>query len=110
MTNKLTVKIYKIIDPSDGYVFYVGQTSGLLLSRLKAHSMETSVTRHGRPMAKFIKHLKEKGINPIIEEIDRCRPEVRFQVESNWIKHYVDLGFNLFNTCYNEKALKLRAA
>lgn len=94
----LPVKIYIIKDPEDDYVFYVGQTTKTILGRFDDHmSKMNSNCRHKKPMLNYIKWMMNKGRKPLVEMVDQCSMELRFEREQEWIRYYVDKGYNLFN-------------
>ena len=90
---KKRTSIYVLIDPRTNLIRYVGKTVQKLSYRLTQHLTEKS--NHKR--STWIKSLKNKGLIPIIEEIDFCDWEESSNLEINWIKKYRLEGVNLTN-------------
>jgi len=89
------VYIYSLIDPRDNQIKYIGKANNIN-SRLYTHTANCNLIKN-TPKIQWIRFLKDKGLKPIIEEIDRVLiTEWQF-----WEKHYISLykswGFNLKN-------------
>lgn len=83
------VKIYTLIDPRDGCVFYVGATSKELSQRLSGHMYRER-----------IKAIKSVGLRPNILIVDEVKPSLSGQREWEWIERYRSWGYSLENSVY----------
>jgi hypothetical protein len=77
--------IYCLIDPIDNQVKYIGKSNNIN-SRLNTHTTNSRLTKN-TPKIQWIKSLKDKGLKPIIEEID-CVLITEWEF---WEKHYISL-------------------
>lgn len=94
--------IYKLIDPRDNSIFYIGQTYWALNARLNGHLNEQT------PSKKKLKlqEIKQAGMKPIIEPIERlqlnwfekekCFAKIR-EREKYWIEWHREQGHKLLN-------------
>lgn len=89
----MQTKIYVLIDPRDGIIKYVGKTVQKLKYRLTQHITEKSNNKRKT----WIKSLKNKGLLPIIEELDECEWEESAALERYWISQFKTWGFVLKN-------------
>jgi hypothetical protein len=62
----LKYTIYKLVDPSDNQIRYVGLTFNSLKQRLKSHLSEPGKSHK----IYWIKKLKKQGLIPIIESVE----------------------------------------
>lgn len=89
------VYIYSLKDPRDNQIKYIGKANNID-TRLYTHTVNCNLVKN-TPKIQWIKSLKDKGLKPIIEEID-CVLKSEWQF---WEKHYISLykswGFNLKN-------------
>ena len=89
------VYIYSLKDPRDNQIKYIGKANNID-TRLYTHTVNCNLVKN-TPKIQWIKSLKDKGLKPIIEEID-CVLKSEWQF---WEKHYISLykswGFNLLN-------------
>lgn len=91
------VKIYKLIDPRDQRIRYIGKTKGRLCDRLKVHVFQSKKSTNPSPKELWVKELIKEGKRPIAEIIclvDKSRWE---EEETKQIKLHVDLGCELTN-------------
>ncbi len=91
----MTVFIYALSDPETGEVRYVGKTMNMQ-ARHKGHRNEKSETHK----CHWIAALKRKGLNPIIEELERIENSSErewHQAERFWISYLRFLGCRLCN-------------
>ncbi len=77
--------IYCLIDPIDNQVKYIGKTNNIN-NRLNTHTTNSRLIKN-TPKIQWIKFLKNKGLKPIIEEID-CVSITEWEF---WEKHYISL-------------------
>jgi hypothetical protein len=87
------VSIYLLKDPETQEVRYIGKTKVSLEKRLHEHSRERITTYKGR----WVESLKNKGLKPLIECVERCTDDNWQEREMFWIQHYKDLGARLTN-------------
>lgn len=92
------VTIYVLIDPITKRVKYVGRTTMTLKSRLNAHINEKR-SYNGLKLY-WIRRISNKGLIPIISQIEQCTIEKASECETKWIHHYEDSGEYLFNINY----------
>jgi len=83
----IDVTIYKLISPIDNSVKYVGQTRYPLKRRLEGHL--TDARRNVQNYkSKWIKSIMNKGLIPIIEEIEVVSFDEKNERERYWISYY----------------------
>lgn len=87
--------IYKLIDPTDNKVRYIGLTFNDLKMRLKSHLSEPGKSHK----IFWIKKLKKQGLKPIIESVEEniSTYDEACQREIYYIDHFKSLGFDLTN-------------
>ena len=87
--------IYKLIDPTDNKVRYIGLTFNDLKQRLKSHLSEPGKSHK----IFWIKKLKKQGLKPIIESVEEniSTYDEACQREIYYIDHFKSLGFDLTN-------------
>ncbi len=90
------VYIYTLTDPRDGIIKYVGKTQTELKYRLNGHGNELHLKRGGRKN-NWIRSLKNLGLMPIIEELDRVDINEWGFWEQYWISQIKTWGFDLKN-------------
>lgn len=87
----ITIKIYKLINPVNGSVFYVGKTVGELKTRLSSHLKDIESNRN---KMEVIQSILKEGLIPIIEEIESStykndeEEKAALLREDFWIKEY----------------------
>jgi hypothetical protein len=88
--------IYKLIDPTDNKIRYVGLTFNTLKERLKSHRSEKSKSHK----CYWITKLKSQGLDPIIESIEEniSSYETACEREIYFIEHYKSIGCDLTNS------------
>jgi group I intron endonuclease len=90
----LELKIYKLIDPRDGEIRYVGLTFNSISQRLKSHRNEKSKSHKSN----WIKSLRTQGFYPLIEIIETVYSyEDACEREIFWISKMKEEGHNLTN-------------
>lgn len=88
------IKIYVLKDPRDNSIRYVGKTINSLNKRLSNHMCD----KRRNHRTSWIKSLKNIELKPIIEEIDSTEDfDFSSILETNYIKHFKEKGFNLVN-------------
>ncbi len=92
-----TVKIYALVDPTTGKIRYVGWTAGELNKRLKGHLLDP----RSAIMARWLRGLKAKGIEPQIKRLSTVLWENRHKKEREWIIKLADDGEPLLNRIHN---------
>lgn len=87
--------IYKLIDPTDDQIRYIGVTSNELKYRLKSHMSDNSKTHK----CNWISKLKNIGLKPIIELIEDniALREEASEKEIFYIDRFKKLGYKLTN-------------
>lgn len=88
------MKVYVLKDPTTNEIKYVGVTSQKVNQRLSQH-INAAKNHEGRYVCKWINSLLQKGLRPIIEQIDDV--EDWEEKEKYYIKYYRDLGCKLTN-------------
>lgn len=83
------VKIYKLIDPRDNLVKYIGKTVNSLNFRFYHHLRSTERTKKGS----WIKSLLKLKKLPIIELIEECSEDMWEERERYWISFYKETGY-----------------
>ncbi len=93
---KIEYKIYKLFDPRDNQVRYVGLTFNSLKQRLKSHKNENSKSHK----TYWVKSLLKEGICPKIELIESNIDtyETACEREIYWISKFKEDGYNLTNS------------
>lgn len=94
--------IYTLEDPTTNIIRYVGYTKKSIEARLCGHlkSLEEAVkgTRKWNKRLTWIKSLKNKGLLPIIRELDSCMTKKEaYELEVYWINQLLQWGFPLTN-------------
>lgn len=90
------VIIYTLSDPDTGVVKYVGRTTNKLAYRLTNHINDAK--KEGNKRATWIKSLTNRGVKPIIEEIDIAETwEESELLEQLYISLFKSWGFDLKN-------------
>lgn len=99
MENK--VKIYKLIDPLNNEIRYVGKTINTLNRRLGGHLSSTK--RAKTYTSKWVNSLIKAGRKPVIELIEEVNENEWHEKEKFWIKYHIDIGCRLTNLCEGGK-------
>jgi group I intron endonuclease len=90
-------KIYKLIDPRNNLVMYVGKTCMALKKRMYTHYY---VARDGKTDKDYwIKELQILGYNPIIELIEEVDNSIWQEKERYWIAYYKSINPDILNIC-----------
>ena len=81
------IKIYKLIDPLNNNIRYIGWTSKKLSKRLSDHISEA---RRGfrNHKSNWIRSLMNLNVYPKIETIEECEYDDRQERETYWISYY----------------------
>lgn len=91
------IRIYTLTNPENGLIFYVGRTTMALHRRLTHHNYITHNSICNPGLQNYLFELKERGLVPIIEEIDTCPHRDRRLFEEYWIQQICAWGFVLTN-------------
>lgn len=95
MSKFAAVHIYRLCDPRDGSVRYVGKTAQALKCRLRGHLYDAERT-NSRRVCKWISDLVAQGLRPVMELIE-VAGENWPEREVFWIEHYASEGADLTN-------------
>lgn len=93
-------KIYTLTNPITEEIFYVGQTSQNLETRLSGHCLESE---SNKPKVEYIQNLIKQGYKPKIDVIETIQGTCYIdkvllnERERYWIKYYKTVGCNLLN-------------
>lgn len=79
-----TPQIYVLIDPITNDIKYVGKTVSSLSKRLSSHYKD----KHHTHKTCWIKSLKDKGLKPIIQNIEFCNEDELNCREIYWISYF----------------------
>ena len=86
--------IYRLIDPRDGRIRYIGKTVETLNDRLSNHLY----TKENNQRGNWIRLVLRDGYKPVIESIEIVPPDEDWKArEIYWIKWHRDNGFDLVN-------------
>src|ERR1700740_2865772 len=96
------MRIYKLINPIDSAVFYVGRTQNTLSTRLSIHfsevncNLETATESKNKRKISTMREIKAIGLRPIIEQIDELmiNTEEDFKEACRLEKHWIGI-YNL---------------
>ena len=94
-TNKISY-IYELIDPETNRVRYIGKTNNPK-NRLKKHLNECTKLGIWTPKNQWLFYLKNKGLKPIMNIIDKTSDEKINQLEIDYISKYRELYEDLTN-------------
>ena len=86
--------IYGLIDPSTGFLRYVGKTANPLV-RLRDHCCPPRTDRSHR--ANWIRSLRKLGMKPVLEVLEEVSTEQANDVERFWIASLRAAGADLVN-------------
>jgi hypothetical protein len=103
--NKYSFRVYKLINPLDGSIFWVGKNWGILRYRLKCHITEAKNRPERGNKAKNIIIIKilEAGLTPEILEVEDLGDthgisDVAYGLaEKYWIRWHIERGHPLVN-------------
>lgn len=87
------VQIYRLIDPIDGAVRYVGITNdppGRMVQHLAAYNGSEGKRQ-------WLRALKSQGLVPRMEIIEECPAESEGERERHWIAYHASMGDKLLN-------------
>lgn len=87
--------IYRLIDPRNNEVRYVGVTTKALNARVSQHIYDTK--KRNNLKTNWINDLLNNDLRPIIEEIEKVSYDNYSERESYWIKYYIRIGADLVN-------------
>lgn len=91
------IRIYTLSDPTTKEVRYIGKTKKSLVERMYAHTSNYKLKTERSYKNSWIQSLKQKGLKPIIEEVDIVEEDSWEFWESYWISQFKSWGFNLTN-------------
>lgn len=92
---KEKTKIYKLIDPRDESVMYVGKTTESMSSKLNTHRASAKNRIDKRSL--WIKELQSQGLAPKYDIIEYVEEEQWPEREEYWIKYYRKVNPKLCN-------------
>lgn len=94
----MDVAIYALIDPRDGRVFYVGQTSQGIDVRLQQHVSESRrVNENSNRKTRLINELIVSGLTPNIALLETTTPQESVDREAFWVDELKRNGCELLN-------------
>lgn len=85
--------IYRLIDPRDQEVRYVGRCVNPK-ARLAKHCRGDRGTCH---RVRWINHLLEQGLKPVMEIVEECADDIWQERERHWIAYHLEQGDRLTN-------------
>ncbi len=86
--------IYALIDPTDGLVHYVGQTS----QPKQRFALHLDTRHQWGAKAKWVRLLEEKGQKPLMQVLETVMGKrTALTREKAWIRHFQDQGMPLLN-------------
>jgi len=88
-----TVYIYRLLDPRDRQIKYVGKT----VDPRGRYQDHCEARTNMLPVSRWVKCLKAKNLKPILEIIEHCNEESWIASEIWWIAHFKRLGAQLLN-------------
>ena len=109
--DKKLYRFYKLTDPRDNSIRYIGQTIRPLRIRLYEHyykELEDNTATNPGQRIVWLRELKSIKLSPyieLIEELELSKEEAVIH-EIQWIHYYWKLGHPLTNTTYNWKLLR----
>lgn len=96
LNTQMADKIYRLVDPRDGAVRYIGKTRSTLNKRLHGHLQETRLRRCA--CGPWINELKSAGLRPKIELVETVADGTFWaERECFWIAQYRATGAPLLN-------------
>lgn len=97
MPENSTAVIYVLVDPRDGQVRYVGQTTKTVKSRLASHISRARNSKRNTHSSNWIRVLLKESLVPLIEIIREVSEEYKDETEIFCIAEYRRLGCRLTN-------------
>ena len=88
--------IYTLTDPIEKEIKYIGKTKDLK-DRLKRHMSKDHLKDSWTSKNKWLLHLKNHGLNPIMEILDEGTLDSIDKLEKYWISQFKSWGFKLKN-------------
>jgi hypothetical protein len=90
------VIVYRLIDPRDRSVRYIGQTRSDLVHRLSAHMSEAKWSHSAK--SAWIRELRLRELRPEVEPIESVPDKpTAYDREAHWIRHHRAAGDPLTN-------------
>lgn len=92
--------IYKLIDPRDCSIWYIGTTISSPVPEMAAQGRleeHLRCTDTNLEKATWIRELRAIGMQPILQIIEEINWRIAEQREAYWIKHHIDMGEPLVN-------------
>ncbi len=80
--------IYKLIDPRDNQIRYIGKTNQSSINRRLTGHIRSSIIRNRTKKEKWINSLIKMELKPIIQVIEECDHSIWEQREIYWIDFY----------------------
>jgi len=96
-----TYYIYALIDPRDGKAFYVGKTTSPE-NRMSKHRSLSGPTENAAKKAR-VRELRELGLAPQMQILEKAPRRVSGFREIYWIRHYLSKGHSLTNIQHNRR-------
>ena len=88
--------IYTLSDPTSNEIKYIGKTKNIK-NRLSSHMTPSNLKNTWTAKSKWLKHLKNNNLKPIIETLDTGNKNNIDDLEIYWISQFKTWGFNLKN-------------
>ena len=88
--------IYTLSDPTSNEIKYIGKTKNIK-NRLNSHMTPSNLKNTWTAKSKWLKHLKNNNLKPIIETLDTGNKNNIDDLEIYWISQFKTWGFNLKN-------------
>ena len=105
ISDKAGGAVYRLVDPIDNRVRYIGQTVGKLSDRLKKHVCDSK--RIDTHVARWVKKLLSEGRRPFIEPICVVPTDILDDCEIFYISLYRNSGCDLTNTALGGQSKKV---
>ncbi|HEY6114634.1 MAG TPA: hypothetical protein VI172_01635 [Candidatus Dormibacteraeota bacterium] len=96
MTKAKTGTVYRLVDPSDNKIRYIGKTTQPILNRLAGHLAQPT----NPAMRVWINSLSLQGLTPRIETISTTATANLDVEEQRQIRHHAKAGHRLLNAPY----------
>jgi hypothetical protein len=100
-------RFYKLIDPSDGSIKYIGYTSMRLTTRMEYHTEVAYYGPHTKN-SRWVRSVLDRGQTPIIkllEELTITKSEALIR-EEQWIYYHWLQGYPLNNETHSNKFIR----
>lgn len=91
--------IYGLVDPEEGVPRYIGMSDSP--ERRFLEHFNTRPLSEKNPKAAWLRELQRSGRKPFLILLDSVPRAEALEAERRWIRHFLALGVNLFNTKKN---------